>query len=371
MSERDDQSSLFPDGPGAGRLDLPDLWLERTGPERDVVVSSRMRLARNVAGFHFKPKLDTGEGQRLEAYLHAVLGEVEPSLRYHALHEISSQQRDVMFERHLVSREHVADDQPRAVAFDGTGTVSVMVNEEDHLRLQVFAPGLDLAQLATRVRELDGRIAQRVSYCFDEHYGYLTSCPTNTGTGMRVSVMLHLPALAFRPDVRGARGGERDVVRMHNAAQQLGLTVRGLFGESSRAEGDFFQISNQVTLGRTVEQTVKDVGELVQLVLDWERRSRDTHLRTNRNRLEDHVWRSWALLLHARRMASSEALGHLSALRLGVCLGIIDRVSVGTLQGLMVTMRPGHLQHLAGRELGPDERDIVRAARIREALASN
>ncbi|MCB9898106.1 MAG: protein arginine kinase [Planctomycetes bacterium] len=365
-----DQSSLFPMDPGPGAFDLPALWLERTGPERDVVVSSRMRLARNVDGFHFKPKLDPGEGQRLETYLHTVLGEIDPALRYHALHELPEHHREVMFERHLVSREHVSDEQPRAVAFDRTGTTSVMVNEEDHLRIQVFSPGLDLDELQGRVRELDARIASRVAYCFDERFGYITACPTNTGTGLRVSVMLHLPALAFRPEVRGARGGERDIVRMHNAAQQLGLTVRGLFGESSRAEGDFFQISNQVTLGRTAEQTVHDVHELVQLVLDWERRSRETHLKTNRHRLEDHVWRAWALLGHARRMSSGEALAHLSALRLGVCLGIIDRVDVGTLQGLMVTMRPGHLQHLAGRELTPEERDVVRAARIRDALSS-
>ena len=362
------QSSLFPEPDSGGPLDLPELWLRQAGPENDVVVSSRLRLARNVDGFHFKTRFAEGEDQRLEAYLREVLGESEPQLTYHELQELETTQCEVMFERHLVSREHVTDKQPRGVAFDATGTTSVMVNEEDHLRMQVFAPGLALEELSERSRDLDARLAGKVRYAFDPRWGYLTSCPTNTGTGLRVSVMLHLPALAFRPEVRGSRS-ERDIVRMHNAAQQLGLTVRGLFGESSRADGDFYQISNQVTLGRPAEKTLDAVRKLVGLVCDWERRSRQSHLRENRHRLEDHVWRAWALLTHARRMSSSEALAHLSALRLGLQLGLVDRVDIPAVQGLMVTTRPGHLQLEAGRELGPEERDVVRAQFIRRTLA--
>jgi len=373
MTGSRDQSSLFPGDSGGGEsLVLPSLWLEQPGPEGDVVVSSRMRLARNVDGFHFKPRFVEGECERLEVHLREVLGEVEPELRYHAMHSLTGTERKVLFERHLVSREHAADEHPRGVGFNADGTTSIMVNEEDHLRLQAFAPGLDLESLDEVVSALDDRIARKVSYSFCPRFGYRTSCPTNTGTGLRVSVMLHLPALSFRGEMRaGGRGNEQDIVRMQNAAQQLGLTVRGLFGESSRADGEFYQISNQVTLGRPTRKTIEDVQELVSLVLSWERRNRDSHLNENRPRLEDHVWRAWAVLTHARRMASSEALSHLSALRLGVCLELFDKVDVACIQSLMVAMRPGHLQYAADSELSADRRDEVRADLIRETLLAN
>ena len=361
-----EQESLFPSDDG-GAFVLPRLWLRDQGPEQDVVVSSRMRLARNVAGFHFKSRFDEGEDERLAGYLRDVLRTAEPGLRYHDLGGLTSTQREVMFERHLVSREHVTDKQPCGVAFNDDGTTSVLINEEDHLRLQVFAPGLDLSNLEERVVGLDERIGSHVDYAFDERFGFLTSCPTNTGTGLRVSVLLHLHALSFR--TAGGRSVEQGIMKVHNAAQQLGLAVRGMHGESSRAEGDFFQISNQVTLGRAPECTIEDVKNLVRLVLDWERRNRDSHITENRARLEDHVWRALALLTHARRMSSSEALGHLSALRMGIYLELLDPVvDIPTIQSLMVTLRPGHLQLGSERELSPDERDVVRAELIRDTL---
>lgn len=373
MTGGGEQPSLFDAGRGPGReqVELPRLWLQDGGAEQDVVVSSRLRLARNVEGFHFKTRFADGEGQRLEALLRQVLREVEPRLRYYSLDELSATQRQVMFERHLISREHVTDKQPRGVGFTPEGTTSILVNEEDHLRLQVFAPGLELARLADEADALDRRIGARLDYSFDPRFGYRTSCPTNTGTGLRVSVMLHLPALSFRSESRGSRAVERDIVRMQNAAQQMGLTVRGIYGESSRAEGDFYQISNQVTLGRPPERTLKDVRDLVNIVFDWERRNRDAHLKESRSRIEDHVWRAWALLTHARRVSSGEALSLLSALRLGNFLGILPDVEVPVLQELMVAIRPGHLQLRAGRELSPEERDVVRATLLRDTLSAD
>jgi protein arginine kinase len=364
----DDQASLFPQEPGSDGLQPPALWLVETGPESDVVVSSRMRLARNIDGFRFKPRFADGEGERLELYLRGVLNEVDPSLIYHSLNDLSKNEREAMFERHLVSHEHVVDDQSRGVAFSADGTVSVMVNEEDHLRLQVFAPGFDLGSLGAKINTLDDRLAGHVTFAFDERFGFRTSCPTNTGTGLRVSVMLHLPALAYRqPDSKGA-GRERDIVRMHNAAQQLGLTVRGIFGESSRAEGDFFQISNQITLGKNQAKTIEDVSALTEMVVDWERRNREAFQQEHKVQLEDHVWRAWALLTSARKISSHEALSHLSAIRLGLHQKIIDKVDVGTIQRLMVTLRPGHLQLRERRDLSADDRDAVRARLIRDTL---
>jgi len=369
----DDQASLFPSDPeSGGGLEPPGLWLVEAGPESDVVVSSRMRLARNIDGFRFKSRFADGEGERLEIFLRKVLQDVEPDLAYHSLNDLSKNEREAMFERHLVSHEHVTDDQMRGVAFSEDGTVSVMVNEEDHLRLQVFAPGLDLGALEAKVNDLDDRLAQHLTFAFDDRFGFRTSCPTNTGTGLRVSVMLHLPALAFRqPDSGGGIGRERDIVRMHNAAQQLGLTVRGLFGESSQAEGDFFQVSNQITLGKNQAKTIEDVSALTVKVVDWERRNREAFMQEHRVQLEDHVWRAWALLTSARRISSSEALSHLSALRLGLHQDIIDKVNVGTIQRLMVTLRPGHLQLRERRDLPPEDRDEVRARLIRDTLAGS
>jgi protein arginine kinase len=347
---------------------LPELWLLKAGREQDVVVSTRMRLARNVEGFHFKSRFRTGESERLEVHLRGALKAAQPDLHYVPMHELSATLRELLFERHLVSAEHVNDKHARGVAYSTEGTTSVLVNEEDHLRIQVFAPGLELADLDRRVNEVDDHLGRYVAYEFNERYGYLTSCPTNTGTGLRVSVMLHLPALSFRKETRGGVTQEQGIVKVQKAAQKLGLTVRGTHGESSRAEGDFYQLSNQVTLGRSPGQAVTDLQAVLTHVIEYERNSRNILLKDDRNRLEDVVWRGWAILSHARRISSREALAHLSALRLGVCLGLIDTVSLPALQALMVTMRSGHLQHQAARELQPRERDVLRAQLLRETL---
>ena len=345
---------------------LAELWLLRDGADQDVVVSSRMRLARNVQGFHFKSRFRAEEAERLERHLRGAIKAARPDLTYASMNELSSVQRDVLFERHMVSAEHVQEAHPRGVAFSGDGTVSVLVNEEDHLRMQVFAPGLDLSRVDGEVNSLDDRLSALLPFSFNEKYGYLTGCPTNTGTGLRVSVMLHLPALSFRPEAKPAP--EPGILKVSKAAQKLGLTVRGTHGESSRAEGDFYQISNQVTLGRSPEQAVADLQAMLAQVIEYERNSRAILVREDRVRLEDVVWRAWATLRYARRISSREALAHLSALRLGVCLKLIDTVQLRILHTLMVAMQPGHLQLGAGRDLRPLERDVVRAQLIRDTL---
>lgn len=357
-----------------GNPELPELWMLREGPEQDVVVSTRMRLARNVDGFRFKSRQSHGEeadggDERLVARLREALAEASPELHFVSMTELGATLREVLFERHLISAEHVNDKHARGVAYSSDGTTSVMLNEEDHLRLQVFAPGLELDALDERVNALDDGLSERLPFAFNTKHGYLTSCPTNTGTGLRVSVMLHLPALSFRgADTGSGSSGEKGIVRVHKAAQRLGLTVRGSHGESSRAEGDFYQISNQVTLGRSPEEAVADLRSVLDLVINFERKSREYVLKDDRTRIEDVVWRAWAILCHARRITSREALAHLSALRLGVWLEIMDQVGIPMLHALMVRMQPGHLQHEAGRELQPAERDVVRAELIRDNL---
>jgi len=209
---------------------LTELWLLREGADQDVVVSSRMRLARNVQGFHFKSRFRADEAERLERHLRGALKAARPDLSYASMNELSSVQRDVLFERHMVSAEHVQEGHPRGVAYSGDGTISVLVNEEDHLRLQVFAPGLDLSHVDSQVNALDDKLSAMLPFCFTEKYGYLTGCPTNTGTGLRVSVMLHLPALSFRPE--GKTGSpEPGILKVSKAAQKLGFVCRTGFRE--------------------------------------------------------------------------------------------------------------------------------------------
>ena len=349
---------------------LPQLWLTSPGPEEDVVVSSRMRLARNVRGYHFKSRFDEGEDATLETHLRDVLGKACPHLHYLSLTKLPENLREVLFERHIVSHEHVAGGHARGVAFNDDATTSVMVNEEDHLPVQVFSPGLDLDDLGRRLEALDSHLAENLEYSFSPRYGHLTSCPTNTGTGLRVSVMLHLPALSWKPE--DGKPGEQGILKVHNAAQKLGLAVRGMHGESSRAEGDFFQISKQVTLGRSPEQSLEDLRGALPRVLEYERNMREILHKDDLHRLEDTVWRAWGTLCHARRIASAEALAHLSSVRLGLYLGVLDGVEgldAPKIHELMVRMRPGHLQHEAGRPLEPEERDVVRAELLRATLS--
>ena len=349
---------------------LGDLWMLQAGPEQDVVVSSRIRLARNLQGYRFRSRLRPEEGGRLEQVLREAVLTAAPDLRYVAVHELDAGLREVLFERHMISAEQMADGPPRGVAFTPDATTSVMVNEEDHLRLQVFAPGLELEAIDRRVNELDDRLSALVPFAFQDRWGYLTSCPTNTGTGLRVSVMLHLPALSFRTERRDGRGGEQGILKVHKAAQQLGLTVRGAHGESSRAEGDFYQISNQVTLGKSPGEVISDLRSTLERIIEYERNSRAILMKDEPARLEDVIWRGWGILCNARRISSKEALAHLAALRLGCCLGIVDKVRMPTLHALMIAMRPGHLQLAAGRELPPRERDAVRAKLIRDSLCA-
>jgi protein arginine kinase len=335
-------------------------WLKGSGAETDVVLSSRIRLARNVAGFPFATRCD--DAQRAE-----ILGRVKTAVEsvdlggrrlFVDVSAAPALESRFLVERHLVSRELVMGKGPRGAAFGAEERISLMVNEEDHLRLQSMASGLDLESAWEEARRVDRALEQVVPFAVSPQYGYLTACPTNVGTGLRASVMLHLPALAYT----------KQMEKVFQSCSRTGLAVRGFYGEGTMAQGDFYQISNQVTLGRSPEQAVADLQAMLAQVIEYERNSRAILLREDRVRLEDVVWRAWATLRYARRISSREALAHLSALRLGVCLQLIDTVKLRTLHTLMVAMQPGHLQLGAGRELRPLERDVVRAQLIRDTL---
>ena len=336
-------------------------WMSGVGPDNDVVISSRVRLARNAAGHRFMTRASVDERRELAAQLAAAITAAgDPVLRYIDLEPLSAVDRHMLVERHLISREHADAEGPRGVGLSNDEAVSIMVNEEDHLRMQVLHGGLDLQTAWAQMVAIDEAIQRRVPYAFDETYGYLTACPTNVGTGLRVSVMVHLPALAMT----------RELQRVFNAAAKIDFVVRGLYGEGTQGHGDFFQISNQKSLGRSEKEIIDNLEIVIPKIVSYERKVRQDILTEHRRQVEDRIFRARGILRGARLMTSEEALHLISQLRLGVQLGMIREVDTPALHRLFILSRPAHLQRWYGRELDGPERDAARADFLRKALGA-
>jgi protein arginine kinase len=349
-------------------------WLASTGPESDVVVSCRVRLARNVDGLPFVARMDAKAALDLCARLREELtaARLDGETQWVAMADATPLVRVLLRERHLVSRDLApADDGAaalpgRAVAFGTSESIAAMVNEEDHLRLQALASGFDLARAWRRAQDLDRTLEARVPFAHTRELGYLTGCPTNVGTGLRASVMMHLPALSL---VRS------ELEKVFAAAQRTGLAVRGLYGEGSRAAGDFYQVSNQITLGRSEEQLVADLQALVPAIVGFERDLRKLLLAERRAALQDRIQRSLGLLRTARALQTEQALAHLSTLRLGLELGLIGEPKLAVLNQLGVLVQKAHVQAASLDEPGSalveaSERDRLRASLLRTRLAA-
>jgi protein arginine kinase len=247
------------------------------------------------------------------------------------------------------------------VAISRNEDVAIMVNEEDHLRIQVLRSGLQLDEIWAEINGIDDRIEERVDYAFHPRYGYLTACPTNVGTGIRVSVMLHLPGLKMANEIE----------RVFRAAKDMRLAVRGLFGEGTEATGDFFQISNQMTLGRTEDEIIDRFRHLViPKIIEYENRARRALLQSRLAALDDRVWRSYGILKHARAISSEETMLHLSHLRMGIHMGRIKSPDLQTINELFLLTQPAHLQKIHGARLTGEERSAARADCIRRRLAN-
>lgn len=337
-------------------------WLAPDGPNNDVVISSRIRLARNVRGYEMPWRLDDAERSRLSDFLRRRVVDDRPvgQMSFWDVEALSENERALLVERHLISNELAGGSGPRGVAFTAGEDVSVMILEEDHLRLQVLRAGLQLEEAWRDVNNLDTALERTVPYAVSEDFGYLTACPTNVGTGMRVSVMTHLPTLVHTKQIK----------KVHTAAARVGLVLRGFHGEGTRATGDLYQISNQVTLGRSENDILQDVFTMVSKIVEWERGVRKLLLEQDRPGIEDRVWRAWGTLKFARRITSEEALGLLSSVRLGINTGILSDVKLRDLNEIMLYIQPAHLQSLRGA-LEPSRRDVVRATLVREWLQSD
>ncbi|PKM79647.1 MAG: protein arginine kinase [Firmicutes bacterium HGW-Firmicutes-14] len=338
-------------------------WMEGTGPDRDVVISSRVRLARNLNNYpfpHFMTKDQAAE------VIHAVrtavsqkeVAEQTGRLEFIDLSELTPIERQILVEKHVVSPQHVSDPANRALVLADDESVSIMVNEEDHLRIQCLLPGFQPEETWHLANRIDDLIEKTLDYSFCEKRGYLTSCPTNVGTGLRVSVMLHLPCLVMT----------KQVGKIINAMSQVGLAVRGYYGEGTEAYGNLFQVSNQVTMGQTEEEIVKNLLAVTKQIIAQERTARENILKNNRHTLEDRVYRAFGTMSYARMISSGEALNNISNLRLGIELGILNNLTYNQINELIVLTRPAFLMKKAGRSLDPEERDSLRAEVIREKL---
>jgi len=335
-------------------------WLRGTGPESDIVISSRFRLARNLAQFPFIRRCGEQDRSAIERTICDRVGAVEEwsKLAYVDVARLPPVDRQFLVERQLISRELSEGEGPRGVAIDPQEKFSVMINEEDHLRIQVMHSGLDLQNAWDQINRIDDMIDERVTYAFHERLGYLTACPTNVGTGLRVSVMLHLPALVMTQQIE----------RVFRSLQKINLAVRGLYGEGSQPRGDFYQISNQITLGRSESQLIEQVGKVVPMLIEYERRAREFLVRDNQKDLHDKVSRAYGILCTAQTISSAETMDLLSSVRMGVNLGLIEDIEIPTINRLFIHTQPAHLQKLRGGELDTADRNIERAQYLQRHL---
>ncbi len=334
-------------------------WMEGSGPEAEVVISVRVRIARNLVGLPF-PYLatdeQTAEIQNIIAGAAAKQGPKFREFSFLRMEDLDGLQKQILVEKHLISPFLARNSHNGALFLRKDGSISIMINEEDHLRIQCILPGLQLEEAWREADNYDDLLESKIDFAYDERYGYLTACPTNVGTGLRASVMLHLPALIITKQVN----------RLLTALSQVGLTVRGLYGEGTEIIGNLVQISNQITLGQPESEILRNLEGVTRQVISQEQSARQALLNAGRDKLADRAWRAYGLLNYAQMMSSHEAMQLMSDFRLGFDLGLIKGFDRNLLNEMLVLIRPACLQSLAGKELGTEERDRERPAQIRK-----
>lgn len=340
-------------------------WLAATGPWADLVVSTRVRLARNLAQVPFGGRNSAQERERVLQAV-GVAAADSPSLAaatVHRLDALSETGRLWLQECQLMSRELAGIDGSGSVRAGAAllvgGAVGLMVNEEDHLRLQALQSGFALDQAFAEVERADRELGARLSFAFHPEFGYLTACPTNVGTGLRASVLIHLPGLVFT----------REIAKVLQGLAQVGLTYRGFYGEGSEVLGNLFQLSNQTTLGQSEAELLDHLGRLVRQVMDCEMQARTVLRRDASAMLEDRIWRAWGLLQHARTLTFEELIELLSGVRLGVSLGLLPPLPLTTMNRLLVLAQTAHVARIAETTLDDQALAVHRATLVRHLLA--
>ena len=341
-------------------MNMPAEWLNGEGEESEILLSSRVRLARNLKNRRFTHNSKLNELAEILAAARGVATDTSTFERsmFIPMGEISSTERQFLAERHLVSREFLFNSTHRGLIVNSTEDVCLMVNEEDHLRMQAFSPAFALTEAFEKIDRLDTELSTKLEFAYSDRWGFLTACPTNVGTGLRASVLIHLPGLVH----------SKEINKLLDNLRKLNHSIRGLYGEGTEVMGNFFQLSNSATLGTSEEGIIEGLQEMALKVVDFERRARDMLFNKARSLLEDKVWRAYGLLRYAHSVSSKEALSFISAVRLGVGVGIIENVTIKTLNRLLIYTQPAHLQKLEGKSMNAQERDVARAEYIRRLL---
>jgi protein arginine kinase len=334
-------------------------WLDNNGPESDIVISSRIRLARNIHGYCFPHIIRPEEYENLFLEIKKAVKEskILKTTVFVDINEAAKLDRIVLMERHIISYDHVISERNRSVFFSKDEQISLMVNEEDHIRMQVIQSGIQLKTCWQIINKLDDELEKNLIYSFSNTIGFLAACPTNTGTGLRASAMVHLPALVMN----------KDIGKVLQGVSQLGLVVRGFYGEGVDINTAFYQISNQISLGQTEEEIVGNIEGITKQIAGYEQKARNTLFKNSKVKMEDNIWRAYGVLKNVRAITFEEAISLLSALRLGVETGIID-INIKVINELLIITQPGHIQKLFGRDMPEEERDTRRAELVRSKL---
>lgn len=336
-------------------------WLKGTGPNSNIVISSRIRLARNLRNLPFSHWADKKQQEDVLNKIKetAAASNYTKAAFFLYMTELSNLDKQFLIERHLISKEHALQANSKAVVIGDREILSIMINEEDHLRIQVMQSGFNLVEAWQIIARVDEDFSKKLDYAYNDEWGYLTACPTNTGTGLRASVMLHLPALVVT----------RQINKVLQAITKLNLTARGYYGEGTEASGNFFQISNQVTLGHSEEDILDNIERIIKQIIGHEQNARKALIDQDRSRLEDTIWRAFATLNNAHIITSREAIELFSRVRLGLDMGILKKeLDIQTLNRLFIFIQPAHLQKVEGKVLSPEQRDSKRAELIRREL---
>ncbi len=335
-------------------------WLKGTGPYAHIVTSSRVRLARNLANYPFPNKSGKKELDEVLVAVDKAVSQIDyfkDCTNFH-INDLDSIDRQFLVERHLMSHDHASNPESKGLVISKEEILSVMVNEEDHLRIQVMQSGLNLTETWKIINAIDDALASKLGFAFYPEWGFLTACPTNTGTAMRGSVMLHLPALVMTKQIN----------KVLTAISKLSFASRGFYGEGTQASGNFYQISNQVSLGHSEDDILQNINGLIKQIIEQEEQARQALLLQNRPMLEDKICRSYGILKHAHIVSSQETTELLSMVRLGIDTGILKDVSHKVINQLFLMVQPAHLQKIEGKKLNAFERDTKRASLIREKL---
>ncbi|HHV38677.1 MAG TPA: protein arginine kinase [Tepidimicrobium sp.] len=335
-------------------------WLDNTGVEKDVVVSTRIRIARNLKGYRFPPRMSIEESGKLtEKVLNAMKDfSGNGDYRFIKMNNLSSLDKMAFIEGHIISPGLIQKPDYSSFLLRNDENITIMINEEDHLRIQSLLPGLNFERGWELCNKVDDFLEENLDFAFHENFGYLTCCPTNAGTGLRASVMVHIPSIVMTGYINSLIQG----------LNKIGLAVRGIYGEGSKAVGNLYQVSNQTTLGDREEIIIEKLNNILHQIINKERAARRTLLEDRKDEIKDRVFRSLGLLKYSRIINSKEAMVHLSNVRLGREMGIIDGIEYDDITKLIIEIQPATIQKSAGQDLAKEERDVKRAELLRKRI---